>query len=1095
MKKKSNTASVKYALNKKGCFTIDNYNEAKAFANFFPGIAGVWGTPMWAFYVNRGQCIASFGIESKDKAILEFQPANKAYRQTPLMGFRTFIKIKSGSKSWYWEPFQSALPGTDYKKTQKMSMSAHDLTLEEINNDLKLKVTVNYFTLPEEPYAALVRRVKIQNLSAKNYELEIVDGIPVILCYGQSDWLSKNLSRTIEAWVKVRNVDQKAPFFHLNVEVSDKPQVVHIDQGNFLVSFLNDKSVTLLDPIIESSCVFAQQSDLTTPHAFLKNDFTYPKKQYASNRSPSAFAYGKVSLPKGKQKEIVSVVGNTDHFSNMTEIVEQVTTPGFIAEKVKRNEEIIDEVKDFTFTHSANPQYNLYSGYTFMDNILRGGLPVSLKTKDGSMAFNVFSRKHGDLERDYNHFVVSPTYYSQGNGNYRDVNQNRRCDVWFNTDVKDSHLVNFLNLVQADGYNPLIVKGTSFTVKDTKRLDQVINENFDEDVAVLIREYLKKSFQPGEFLAFLTRKRIEVKTDLRHFLAEILELCQRQEVAEHGEGFWADHWTYNLDLIEQYLAIFPEDLKSLLLGRQDFTFYHSDHYVLPRDKRYNLTLKGVRQYESVYHDKENLIPAKNKNRLCEKNGEGSVYHTSLIVKLLCLIANKTATLDPSGIGVEMEADKPNWYDALNGLPGLLGSSVSETIEIKRLAQFILESFKKLGVSDKDEVVIFEELRSFVSGLNNVLALKQDPLSYWRKANDIKEHYRQRIINGIEGKEIPMTAAEIKQFLQHVITKTARSIELAKGPDGVFATYFYHEVTEYEKLDKHDQSLHPFVKPLKFKLHRLPPFLEGHVHALRAVLNKQQAKAIYDEVHAGPLFDKKLKMYKVNCDLNTASEEIGRTRIFPAGWLENESIWLHMEYKFLLELLRNGLYTEFYENIQNCFIPFLKPQVYGRSTLENSSFIVSSAHEDASLHGQGFVARLSGSTAEFLHMWLLMNFGANPFRVDTKGQLTLQFEPALPAWLFAKSKSQVSVNSSVSGRANVALPSNTYACNFLGSTLVVYHNPKRKDTFGEKKGLIKEMHFFYANSKKPEIIKSSVAPVTLAHAVRNREITRIDVFLS
>jgi len=59
-----------------------------------------------------------------------------------------------------------------------------------------------------------------------------------------------------------------------------------------------------------------------------------------------------------------------------------------------------------------------------------------------------------------------PTFLSQGNGNYRDVNQNRRNDVWFNRDVKESSLVNFLNLIQADGYNPLIVKGAIFVIKD-----------------------------------------------------------------------------------------------------------------------------------------------------------------------------------------------------------------------------------------------------------------------------------------------------------------------------------------------------------------------------------------------------------------------------------------------------------------------------------------------------------------------------------------------------------------------------------------------------------------------------------------------------
>jgi len=52
-----------------------------------------------------------------------------------------------------------------------------------------------------------------------------------------------------------------------------------------------------------------------------------------------------------------------------------------------------------------------------------------MQTAEGPVSFNVYSRKHGDLERDYNFFMLSPTFLSQGNGNYRDVNQNRRNDV------------------------------------------------------------------------------------------------------------------------------------------------------------------------------------------------------------------------------------------------------------------------------------------------------------------------------------------------------------------------------------------------------------------------------------------------------------------------------------------------------------------------------------------------------------------------------------------------------------------------------------------------------------------------------------------
>ena len=78
--------SKSYYLDDNGHFVIEDYQHAKLFADFFPGVAGLYGIPMWAFYVNRGQAVSSFGIESKDKAILEFQPANKAYRLTSLSG-------------------------------------------------------------------------------------------------------------------------------------------------------------------------------------------------------------------------------------------------------------------------------------------------------------------------------------------------------------------------------------------------------------------------------------------------------------------------------------------------------------------------------------------------------------------------------------------------------------------------------------------------------------------------------------------------------------------------------------------------------------------------------------------------------------------------------------------------------------------------------------------------------------------------------------------------------------------------------------------------------------------------------------------------
>ena len=50
--------SVEYRLEEDGRFVIQNYNWARPFSNFLPGIGGEWGVPTWVFYVNRGQCVS-----------------------------------------------------------------------------------------------------------------------------------------------------------------------------------------------------------------------------------------------------------------------------------------------------------------------------------------------------------------------------------------------------------------------------------------------------------------------------------------------------------------------------------------------------------------------------------------------------------------------------------------------------------------------------------------------------------------------------------------------------------------------------------------------------------------------------------------------------------------------------------------------------------------------------------------------------------------------------------------------------------------------------------------------------------------------------
>lgn len=1066
-----------YSLNPAGEFVIENYNFSKPFANFFPGIAGKYGIPMWAFYVNRGQAISSFGIKDKDHAVLEFFPANKAWQFSSLHGFRTFIRINQGRKTLFYEPFHNSPANSAFELSNRMKITSYGLEIEEENFTLGLKIKVGYFTIPNDSYAGLARVVTLTNTSRSGRSLEILDGLPQIVPYGTNNFFLKKMSRTIEAWMTVDNLKKGVPFYRLFVDPSDRPEVVHINEGNFYLGFHFDgNKPRIIRPIVDGRYVFGEVTDFSYPFYFFgKNKFSYPKKELVRSQTPCAFLFSDIKLPAGKEKSIYAVSGYMRSPESLNVAVRKITAPGYLMRKSRENREIIDQLQSDIGTASSSREFDLYARQTYLDNIMRGGYPLTFKhDAQKSSTFYLYSRKHGDAERDYNRFSLEPAYYSQGNGNYRDMNQNRRSDIWFNPDIQDENIITFFNLLQADGFNPLVIKGTSFSLKDSAAFKEELSGSIGPAGLQKIMEFLKSPFTPGEIIIYIQEQKIKLSIDYDAFLAILLAHSSRNQDAEHGEGFWTDHWVYNLDLLESFFGVYPERLKEVVFDKRAFTFYDNVETVKPRNEKYILKGGRVWQLHSLAadpHKREMIARRKAFPHIVRKGyGKGEVYHTSLINKLLCLFVNKLASLDAFGTGIEMEANKPNWFDALNGLPALFGSSSCETFELKRLIIFIKEALRKTGVKEID---VTEEIYEFLTGLAGLLRehitdnSAGSDFKFWDKASALKEAYRQKTKFGFCGEEIKAGTQELISILGNSLKKVNAGLAKAQSVKNIYCGYFINEVTGHEPLSGN------FVRPKKFAQKKLPLFLEPFMHALRVSDSRQAAKAVYAAVRKSALFDKKLKMYKVTESLKGAPEEIGRCRVFTPGWLENESVWLHMEYKYLLELLKQGLHKEFYADFINVLIPFQDPQRYGRSILENSSFLVSSAFPDKELHGNGFVARLSGSTAEFINIWLIMNLGLNPFFLNAQNELNLSFRPLLAGWLFDRA--------------------GNYSFKFLSKIKVIYHNPKRKDTFGASGVRARKIVFRNKGSKPVEILSDTI-PVPFASQIRLRQITEINVFL-
>ena len=142
-------------------------------------------------------------------------------------------------------------------------------------------------------------------------------------------------------------------------------------------------------------------------------------------------------------------------------------------------------------------------------------------------------------ERDYNFCSIAAEYYSQGNGNFRDVSQNRRNDVFFNKDVGEFNVKTFFSLIQADGYNPLEVRPSLFNIKEGKE-DEVkayVADSISGD-ATAIQNIVAGKFTPGQISNTIAKLQLELKVDDGDFIANILNDCDQNIEAGFAEGYW-----------------------------------------------------------------------------------------------------------------------------------------------------------------------------------------------------------------------------------------------------------------------------------------------------------------------------------------------------------------------------------------------------------------------------------------------------------------------------------------------------------------------------------------------------------------------------
>ena len=791
-------------------FVIENFATRRPFASFLPGIAGRHGIPMWAFYTNRGQAIAGFGVENRDNPILEFQPANKAYQTTPFTGFRTFIKLHEV----LYEPF------APWQRTasSRMSIGMNELELQTTSTAHGLQTNVLYFTLSDEPFAGLARQVTVTNVSDRSMQLELLDGLPWVQPYGVDEASLKLMDRTLEAWKSVFNLTSTeqglsgVPFYRFQASAGDTAEVAPIRAGHFYLACCESRDgVTTLPPLVDPDVVFGSDTSLHTPQGFLRHSLAklQASRQITNGKTPSGFFGTTTTLTPGESVKLHAVIGHISGREELEQQQQRIAKPTYLRQQRERANKLSQQLTDVIETQTSEPRFDAYCRQTFLDNVLRGGWPLLLGNKEQPFVYHIYSRKHGDMERDYNDFYLPPEMYSQGNGNYRDVNQNRRSDVFFQPGVDDFNVLNFLSLLQADGYNPLSVLGQQFTLPPAEH--SALLELVEKPAPLATA--LNQPFTPGELLRLIHAQKLGLRVQPAEFIDKLLAQAAAHIKAAFGEGYWIDHWIYNLDMIESYLAIYP-DRKEKLLFEKEVPYFHSPAFVQPRSHQYVLTARGVRRYHAL---QEEEWEAEEKGSRWLHTASGQLYKATVFEKLFALALLKFATLDPWGMGVEMEAGRPGWYDALNGLPGLIGSSLCESYELLRLLDFLLEVLEEentcVTVLPIEQVELLERVQKAFLTWQDSPATERDSC-YWETVATARERYRARVKDSLEGTTKSLDSAKLSKALQAFRYKVQaglhRAVELN---DGTPPTYFTYRVTKYQRRIATDAEGRPYVRPL------------------------------------------------------------------------------------------------------------------------------------------------------------------------------------------------------------------------------------------------------------------------------------------
>jgi hypothetical protein len=288
-------------------------------------------------------------------------------------------------------------------------------------------------------------------------------------------------------------------------------------------------------------------------------------------------------------------------------------------------------------------------------------------------------------------------------------------------------------------------------------------------------------------------------------------------------GYWGDHQIiYLLKFLEALPRFSPGVLENLL--EQEIFCYADVPYRLKPYAEMVADPRATIVFDADLASRiEERVAAIGTDGKLVHGRDGTVYHVTLLEKLLIPALSKLSNLVPDG-GIWMNTQRPEWNDANNALVGN-GVSMVTLFYLRRYLRFVEQFLGSLGNARGS---ISTEVVTWLRRLHTIL-LENHPLLDSRSLDSrdrkrlldalgaaFSDHREDVYSRGFCGKKDELPIAEIVAFCRCALDHLDHAIRGNRREDGLYHSYNLLEIPR----DRQHAVLHPLCE-----------MLEGQVAAL------------------------------------------------------------------------------------------------------------------------------------------------------------------------------------------------------------------------------------------------------------------------